>query len=235
MPSTDGVIFDYGQTLVTFDYPRDDLIEMIGRFRPAIEEALGRPAPPAEVLLEDVLLPLEQFVSSASEDEVDWLAVFKASWERAGLSLPAGLLYKIADAEQLCWDRIVLVDPHVVPLLLELRDRGIKRALCSNAPFPPETMRRQVDTNGIGQLIDASVFSSMIGRRKPAAEMYRAALDAIELAPERVLFVGNRVREDYEGPIAMGMRAVILTSHIHEVPPAGVPTIASLGDVLGEL
>ena len=231
MPNTDGVIFDYGQTLATFEYPRDDLLEMIGNFRPTIEEVLGSAAPSAEVLLDDVLLPLERYVSSASEDEVDWSEVFKASWERAGLSLPDGLLSQIADAEQLCWDRIVQVDPDAVPVLSWLRAHGIKRALCSNAPFPPEMMLRQVTTNGIRPLMDAVVFSSMIGRRKPAPEMYMAALEAIGLEPDRVLFVGNRVREDYEGPVAAGMRAVILTSHTHEVPQDGVPTIASLSDL----
>ena len=235
MPNTDGVIFDYGQTLVTFDYPRADLVEMIESFRPAIEEASGRPSPPAEVLVEEVLMPLEEFVSSDSEVEVAWLNVFKASWERAGLSLPDGLLYQIADAEQLCWDRIVTVDSYAVPVLSRLRADGIKRVLCSNAPFPPEMMRRQVDTNGIGPLMDAVVFSSMVGRRKPAVEMYSAALDAIGLSPERVVFVGDRIREDYEGPIATGMRAFILTSHTHRIPPAGIPTIGSLGDLTGVL
>jgi len=43
--------------------------------------------------------------------------------------------------------------------------------------------------------------------------------------------VGDRVREDYEGPRAVGMRAVICTAHAEEAPPAGVPTIASLSEV----
>lgn len=235
MAATDGVLFDYGQTLVTFAFPRDELLEVIRNFLPTIEEALGGPAPSPEVLLEDVFMPLEEYVSSTSEDEVDWLDVFKASWERAGLSLPDGLLYEMADAEQLCWDRIVEVDPETVNVLASLRDRGVKLALCSNAPFPPEMMRRQVATNGVGQLMDSVVFSSMVGKRKPAAEMYRAALDAIGLTAKRALFVGNRVREDYEGPRAIGMRAVIYTAHNAEMPPEEIPTISSLRDLPGLL
>jgi HAD superfamily hydrolase (TIGR01509 family) len=230
-----GVMFDYGQTLVTFAFPRDELLEVIRNFLPTIEEALGGPAPPAEALLEDVFLPLEEYVTSTSEDEVDWLDVFKASWDRAGMSLPDGLLYEMADAEQLCWDRIVKVDPDAMHLLSTLRDRGIKRVLCSNAPFPPEMMRRQVATNGIGPLMDAVVFSSMVGKRKPALEMYRAALDAIGLPAERVLFVGNRLKEDYEGPAAAGMSAVIYTAHNAEMPPPGIPTISTLRDLPGLL
>jgi putative hydrolase of the HAD superfamily len=235
MPDIDGVLFDYGQTLVTFTYPKSELLEVIRNFRPTIEETINVPAPPAEVILDDVLLPLERYVSSESEDEVDWLAVAKASWDSAGLSLPDGLLYEIVDAEQVCWDRIVRVDPDAVPVLTMLRSRGIKRAICSNAPFPPEMMRRQVETNGIRALMDGVVFSSMIGRRKPAPEMYRAALEAIGVAPARALFVGNRVREDYDGPRSLGMRAVIYTAHNSEPAPAGIPSIASLSDLPGLL
>src|ERR1700680_710932 len=107
MAGIEGVLFDYGQTLVTFDYPKERLLEVIGNFRPTIEETVGAPAPPAEVILESVFMPLEQYVSSESEDEVDWLEAVRASWERAGMSLPDGLLYEIVDAEQMCWDRIV--------------------------------------------------------------------------------------------------------------------------------
>jgi putative hydrolase of the HAD superfamily len=71
----------------------------------------------------------------------------------------------------------------------------------------------------------------MVGRRKPAPEMYKAALDAIGVAPERVLFVGNRVREDYDGPRSLGMQAVLYTAHNSEPAPAGIRSIARLGEL----
>ena len=233
MQPIDGVLFDYGQTLVTFAYPKAELLEVIRNFRPTIEEALSAPAPSAEVILEQVFMPLEEYVSSESEDEVDWLEATRASWERAGLPLPDGLLYEIVDAEQMCWDRILQVDPDALSVLSLLRSRGIKRGICSNAPFPPEMMRRQVGSNGIGELMDGIVFSSMVGRRKPAPKMYRAALDAIGVAPERVLFVGNRLREDYDGPRSLGMQAVVYTAHNPEPAPAGIRSIARLSELPG--
>ena len=231
MPDTHGVLFDYGRTLVTFEYPSEELLAVIREFRPRIATALGAPAPEAEAILEDVLLPLEQVVASMSEDEVDYMAVFRNAWAKVGLKLPDRLLYDILDAEQMCWDRAVRLDPDALLVLSWLGAHGVKRALCSNAPFPPEMMRRQVDTNGIGEVVDAVVFSSEVGRRKPASEMYRAALEAIAVEPQHVLFVGDRVREDYEGPRALGMRAVIFTAHAETPPPDGVPTIASLTEV----
>ena len=92
-------------------------------------------------------------------------------------------------------------------------------------------MRRQVRSNGIADLVDAIVFSSETGRRKPAPDLYLAALEAIGTAPEETLFVGDRVREDYEGPRAVGMRAVVVTAHAEEEARDGVPTIASLAEL----
>ena len=228
---TDGVLFDYGRTLVTFEYPTEDLLHVISEFRPRIEAALGVATPEAVTILHDVLLPLEEYVNSHSEDEVDYMDVYRSTWERAGMRLPDDLLHEILDAEQQCWDRAVRIDPDAPPLLAWLGERGIKRGICSNAPFPAEMMRRQLEANGIARLVDAVVFSSEVGRRKPAPETYRTALEAIGTAAERTLFVGDRVREDYEGPRALGMRAVIVTAHTGESPPEGVPTIDRLADV----
>ena len=228
MASVDGVLFDYGRTLVTFAYPMAELKRVLREIRPRIEAALGVPAPEADTILRDVLLPLEEYVNSRSEDEVDYMDVYRQAWTRAGMRLPEDLLYEILDAEQQCWDRAVRVDPDAPSLLRWLGERRIRRGICSNAPFPPEMMRRQLRSNGIADLIDAVVFSSDVGRRKPAPELYRAALDAVGTIPDRTLFVGDRVREDYEGPLALGMRAVIVTAHSDESPPNGVPTIRRL-------
>ena len=231
MSRTDGVLFDYGRTLVTFAYPTGDLLRVLDEFRPRIEAALGVPAPEAETILGDVLLPLEEYINTMSEDEVDYMNVYRETWERAGLRLPDPLLHEILDAEQRCWDRAVVIDPEALGVLEWLRDHGIKRGVCSNAPFPSEMMRRQVESNGIASLVDAAVFSSVVGRRKPAPELYRAALEAIDTEPERTLFIGDRVREDYEGPRAIGIRAAIVTAHAEDEPRDGVPTIASLAEI----
>ncbi len=230
-PSIDAVLFDYGRTLVTFDYPTEELLGVLRRFRPRIEQAIGAAAPTAEAMLRDVLMPLEEHVESPGEDEVTYTDVYQATWQRAGLDLPIGLLHEILDEEQLCWDRAVRLDADAVEVLSWLGARGIKRVVCSNAPFPPEMMLRQVTANGISELVDSVLFSSQFGRRKPAREIYLAALESVGASPEKALFVGDRVREDYDGPRSVGMRAVICTAHAAQSPPDGIPTIASLSQL----
>jgi HAD superfamily hydrolase (TIGR01549 family) len=231
MAEIEGVLFDYGRTLVTFAYPTEDLLRVLDEFRPRIEAVLGVPAPEAQTILEDVLLPLEEYIASMSEDEVDYMDVYRETWHRAGIRVPDDLLHDILDAEQQCWDRAVQVDPQASRVLLMLGERGIRRGICSNAPFPAEMMRRQVASNGLSPLLDAIVFSSEVGRRKPAPEMYEAALHALGTPAERTMFAGDRVREDYEGPTALGMRAVVVTAHAEDEPRDGIPTIRSLAEL----
>lgn len=228
-----GVLFDYGGTLVTFSYPTEELLEVLREFRPRIEAATGAAAPEAETMLREVLHPLEDYITTMSEDEVEYMDVYRETWHRAGLELPDGLLHDILDAEQRCWDRAVRVDPDALPVLSWLGAHGLRRGICSNAPFPPAMMRRQLDANGIAPQVDAVVFSSEVGRRKPAPDVYVAALSAIGTAPEATVFVGDRVREDFEGPTAAGMRAVLIS---REGPRSdGIPTIASLAELPGFL
>ena len=231
MDSIDGVLFDYGRTLVTFAYPTEDLLVVLREFRARIESELGVPAPEAESIVHDVLEPLEDYVANSSEDEVEYEDVYRDTWHSAGIRLSDELLHDILDAEQQVWDRSVRIDPGAPRVMDWLREHGIKRGICSNAPFPPAMMRRQLATNGIAAMVDAIVFSSEVGKRKPSQVLYRAGLKALGTAAERTLFVGDRVREDYEGPRAAGMRAVIVTAHAEHRPPDGIPSIATLAEL----
>ncbi len=225
--ATEAVLFDYGLTLVTFEFPRECLLRVLEQAR----AWLGDAAPSADWLLFHVLHPLEDELEGLGEDEIDYLDVYERAWRRVGIEPGRDVLYRILDREQLCWDRAVHVVAEALPVLEALRGRGVKTALASNAPFPPEMMTRQVMGNGIGERMDAVVFSSMIGRRKPAPELYRAALDALAVRPENALYVGDRQREDYEGPRALGMRALLCTANARTAAPPGTPSIGSLDEL----
>jgi HAD superfamily hydrolase (TIGR01509 family) len=229
---TEAVLFDYGLTLVIFAYPTEALLEVMERVRPWLGEA---PAP-AEWLMFHVLHPLEEDLAAfGSMDEVDYLPFYRRAWQRAGLDLEDEVLYRILDLEQQCWDRAVTVAPGALDLLDRLRGRGLLTGICSNAPFPPEMLARQLAANGISDRMDAVVFSSAVGRRKPSPEPYLAAARELGVKPAAVLFVGDRRKEDYDGPRAVGMRAVLCTSLSREPNPAGVPAIGSLAELEGML
>lgn len=221
------VLLDYGLTLVSFTFPRDDLLCVLEDAR----RWLGPDAPDAATLMRDVLEPLEADLDAIGEDEVDYLAFYDRAWRRAGLEVPPDALYRILDLEQRCWDRAVRLAPGALEALEALGERGLHTAVASNAPFPPEMMHRQARLTGIAERVDAVVFSSEVGRRKPAAELYMAALERLGVPAGEALYVGDREVEDFDGPRRVGMRAVVCTALARRPVGNGVPTIAGLGEL----
>ncbi|TMF90120.1 MAG: HAD family hydrolase [Chloroflexi bacterium] len=192
---------------------------------------LGPGAPDAETAVSEVLLPLERELETLGEDEVDYLQVYERAWRRAGVDAPRAVLYRVLDREQQVWDAHVRPLPDALPTLAGLRERGLRTAIASNAPFPPEMMRRQMRRLGFLDAVDAVVLSAEVGRRKPAPELYRAGLQAVGVGPDEALYVGDRLSEDYDGPRRLGMRALLLSSS----PPPGVEAISRLAELLERL
>jgi HAD superfamily hydrolase (TIGR01509 family) len=224
------VLFDYGFTLVTYRFPAEALIE-------AMEEVrgwLGSDPPTALQIVQNVLAPIDAQLPELgrSEDEVDYLAFYADGWRRAGFDLPSATLYRILDLECRCWDGTVRLADDAISTLDELARRNLRTAICSNAPFPPEMMHRQLQRVGVADHVDAIVLSSEVGRRKPAPEIYRAALGRLQVEPGQALFVGDQLVEDYQAPRRVGMDAVLCTALARRPPPPGVPVIGSLANLL---
>ena len=222
------VLFDYGLTLVTFEYPHAELKAAMEEVRPWLPE----PAPDADTIMREVLLPLEDRLDGAGEAEVDYMDLYEDQWRRAGFDLPRELLARILDREQRVWDRAARLAPDALSTLRALRERGLRTGLASNAPFPPDLLHRQLAAVGVAPLLDAAVFSSEVGRRKPAPALYEAALDRLGVEATATLHVGDRVDWDYEAPRALGMEAVICTAFARDPVPDGVPTIPNLAALL---
>jgi putative hydrolase of the HAD superfamily len=69
-----------------------------------------------------------------------------------------------------------------------------------------------------------AVFSSEVGKRKPHPEIFQVALAALEVAPERTLFVGDRLYEDVRGAGELGMTTVqAVWFRADEHPDGGEP------------
>jgi putative hydrolase of the HAD superfamily len=69
------------------------------------------------------------------------------------------------------------------------------------------------------ELFEHIVLSVDHGVRKPHPSIYRAALDLFAVAPARTIFVGDSYEADYQGPIAVGMDALLIDpDEMHPVP-----------------
>jgi HAD superfamily hydrolase (TIGR01662 family) len=123
------------------------------------------------------------------------------------------------ELEQEGWLNSVHVGPDVVATLEELQHRGLRLGLVSNAAYLPRLMNAQLAALGLAKYFSGVTFSSEVGVRKPHPAIYQDALAKVGVEPSRALFVGDRVREDVQGPQSLGMRAVLLREWRQEDDP----------------
>ena len=111
-----------------------------------------------------------------------------------------------------------------------LHASGLKLGVLSNTWTRGALLRRHLDDLGAGQHLDSSVYSGDEGIRKPHHDIYRRALERLDVDAGEALFVGDRVREDVIGPMTVGMRAILTHEYRAEDPGDASPAA-----VIGEL
>jgi putative hydrolase of the HAD superfamily len=116
-----------------------------------------------------------------------------------------------------------------IPFLRGLRERGIKVAIVSNCT---ENTRPLLVKRGVDALADALVLSCEVRSAKPAAEIFRCALDRLGAGAEASVFVDDQ--PGYcAGSVAAGIRAVqIVRGELDgQVPAPGTMVVRSLPEV----
>jgi len=112
-----------------------------------------------------------------------------------------------------------------------LRQAGLRLGIISNSDG---RVAAALEAAGLRHHFDVVVDSALVGVEKPDPAIFRAALEALEVAPAEALYVGDLYEVDVLGARAAGMEAVLLA-------PAGaiaagecraVPSIGALADDL---
>jgi putative hydrolase of the HAD superfamily len=93
----------------------------------------------------------------------------------------------------------------VLPVLADLRGRGLKVGLLSNTA---RDLEQFVAHHGLD--VDAVLTSRAHGKTKPHEAIFRRMLELLDVAPEEAAMVGDSIEDDVEGARAVGMRAVLL-------------------------
>jgi putative hydrolase of the HAD superfamily len=96
--------------------------------------------------------------------------------------------------------------------LRQLAQQGIKLGIVSNADGTIEEQLKRGEIcqvgEGLGVPVLAIIDSHVVGVWKPAAEIFRHALDPIGVEPERAIYVGDTIRYDVAGARAAGLRPI---------------------------
>tara|TARA_Y100000310_G_scaffold343661_1_gene452327 strand:+ start:1881 stop:2579 length:699 start_codon:yes stop_codon:yes gene_type:complete len=127
--------------------------------------------------------------------------------------------------------------PEVVETLQELKSKGYKLAIVSDAP--ELKAYRRLDDLGIVGIFDEVVTYTDTGKKKPSPEPFEKALNSLSVKPEEAIHVGDWPERDVEGANAMGMVSVH-AKYGHKFPPTEHKcnadfTINNFKEILGVL
>lgn len=93
-----------------------------------------------------------------------------------------------------------------VPVMRELRRRGLPLAIVSNCDH---STRPVVERLGLYDEADAVILSFEVGAAKPSPEIYRAALERLEVEAGDALFVDDQAGY-CDGAAALGIQTVLI-------------------------
>jgi HAD superfamily hydrolase (TIGR01549 family) len=204
----EAVLFDYGHTLLDF---RFDENVWLGGLRGMLAAAGGPPDRAGD--LREELRGRIMRLDADPDDHAELVYAEVVAEALAACGTPAGpeLVRAAIEAEHRGWASARHLHPDAHWLLDEVRARGLRIGIVSNTFDPPDLLHADLAADGVAERVDAIVFSSEIGLRKPAPRIYQVVLEQLGVEPADALFVGDRVREDVQGPAALGMRTCLVT------------------------
>lgn len=140
------------------------------------------------------------------------------SQDSAALGQNAAQLFRISSIEY------IHLYPHVLEALAELRKKGFRLWLLSNAQriFTEYELRHL----GLGQQLDGIYLSSDYSCRKPDGRFFRALLEEQKLDKSKCLMIGNDRETDIAGAKAAGLATLYM--HTNLTPPDQPPADPAL-------
>jgi len=216
------VLFDAGNTLLFLDH---------ARMAAAVGAALGLPLTGAALAAGGAAAVRAMEAARASDRE------------RAAAYLEALFLQAGVPAERLQEVRAVLAELHAElhlwsgvaegarEALARLRQAGLRLGVVSNSDGRVE---EALAAAGLRAYFDVVIDSAIAGIEKPDPAIFRAALEALGVAPEEALYVGDLYEVDILGANAAGIPAVLFAPGGTPQPP-GCATVASLRALADDL
>ncbi|MDQ3208217.1 MAG: HAD-IA family hydrolase [Gemmatimonadota bacterium] len=193
------VLFDAGNTLLFLDYPR---------MARAVGAALGFPLTGA--LLASHAPEASQAMERASGNDTERASTYLEALFRFS-GVPAERMREVRDClyelhrERHLW---CSVRDRTHEALARLRAAGIRLGIVSNSDGRVE---QALTVAGLRDYFDVVVDSALVGVEKPNPAIFQTALDALGVAPEEALYIGDLYEVDVLGARAAGIEAVLLT------------------------
>jgi len=115
--------------------------------------------------------------------------------------------------------------------LERLRAAGLRLGVVSNSDGRVDAA---LSAAGLRDCFEVVLDSALFGAEKPDPAIFRAALEALQVAPDEALYVGDLYEVDVVGARAAGIQAILLLPD-SAAAPAGVRRTASLAALADQL
>jgi putative hydrolase of the HAD superfamily len=216
------VIFDLFGTLTGFETLRDAQAAVLA-------DVLDVPVDELTVQLRETYDERARGVLGDVRDQIVALA------RQIGSSPSEGVLDRAVEVRMQGQWAVMQPRPGAIEVLAELRARGLKIGVLSDCTNEVPILW---PASVYASLVDAAVFSCVLGVRKPDQRTYAAVLTELRVRPDDCFYVGDGGSSELSGARKAGLRPILLDvagedhfRYDHELDWNG-ESVASLADVL---
>jgi len=113
--------------------------------------------------------------------------------------------------------------------LAKLKKMGFKLGLITDGY--KSDLEKILPKVGLQKFFDICVCGDTVGKRKPNPQVFRYALNQLNIRASEAVFVGDRIETDYVGAKKAGMTPVLIQRENNKQVLTGVRSITSLNEV----
>ena len=227
------VFFDFYNTLISFNPPREELqVAACREF--GIE--VNRKALPRGYWLADDFMSRENARSPVhkrpqAEEQAFWSDYETIILKAAGVEVAKELALQIFTRARRLDRRLILFDD-VLPILSVLKRRGMVLGLVSN-------LSRGLDGDckelGLTSYVDFALTSFEIGAEKPHPPIFLTALERAGVVASEAIHVGDQYHSDVVGARGVGIKPLLLDRDGFWESINDCPKIRSLSEIANHL
>jgi putative hydrolase of the HAD superfamily len=220
----EALLLDAGDTLIFLD------AGAVSAALAAEGVALGAPA--IDAALHGAKQSYQQALRTGLKHEDGWTVLVHELLTRAGLAIETARavlpsLRRVHD-EFYLWR---LVPPGLPEALSRARAAGLRLGVVSNSEGRLASVLARV---GLAPFFELVVDSHLEGVNKPDPEIFRRALDRMQLRPDRAVYAGDIPEVDVLGARAAGMHGVLVDAFDHHAGSSW-PRVRSTADLVDAL
>ncbi len=221
------VFFDAGNTLLQ---PHPSVEEVCAEILAAHglrvdPEAVRRGLLTADLYYEERYREDDTFWASEGDAAAMWSEMYALAMREAGVE-PAVELGRELYEEFGKGDRWALY-PDVLPVVEELHGMGLRMGIVSNWDVRLPGLCHHL---GLSRYLEFVISSANLGRIKPEASIFQAALDRVGVRPDEAIHVGDHYYADVLGARSAGIHPVLL-DRTGRTENLDCPVISSLSEL----